>query len=41
MKIFPGNGFGFILLLLPVLETGKDEIQLKIFNGTKKLIRRW
>lgn len=36
MKIFPGNAFWLILLLLSVLEIWKDEIQLKILNGKKK-----
>lgn len=36
MKIFPDNGFWFILLLLSVSETGNDDIQLKIFNNIKK-----
>lgn len=40
MKIFPGNVFWFILLLLSVLEIWKDEIQLKILNGKKRVNKK-
>lgn len=40
MKIFPGNAFWFISLLLSVLKTWKDEIQLKILNGIKRVNKK-